>query len=86
MPHHQVEVFACAHRDRLRKGVQHLEPPAIGAFIRVIGKCDAVRKIDVHPLDDADRDPVVEHRNRQLANFGGMFPGRQINPEKIDVP
>jgi hypothetical protein len=57
--------------------VQHLEPPAIGIVIRVIGKRDTVRKVDVHPLDDAGRDPVLEHRKREFANFGDVFLGRQ---------
>ena len=86
MTHHYVEWFARANRERLRKGVQHLGQPAIGIVIRVIGKRDTVRKVDVHPLDDAGRAPVLEHRNREFANFGDLFLGRQIKPEKIDIP
>ena len=65
--------------------MQDLEPPAIGTLIGVIGNRDPVRKVDVHPLHDADRDAIFQHRDRELAYLGRMFPGRQINPEKIDI-
>ncbi|MGO8910037.1 MAG: hypothetical protein ACLQDM_12075 [Bradyrhizobium sp.] len=67
--HHHVELFACANRNRLRKGVQHLRPPAIGLGIRVIGKRDTVRKVDAHPLDDADCAPVLGHLDRHFVEM-----------------
>ena len=80
-----VEFFAGSHRDRIGKCVQHLQPSAIGIVIRVIGKRDPLGKIDVHPLDDTNRDTVVQHRDRECAGFREMFFGGKIDSEKIHI-
>jgi len=51
------------------KGVQDLQPPAIGIVIRVIGKRDTIGKVEVQSTARSTA-THLQHRDRELADLG----------------